>query len=193
MPTIVATSGAANANSYETLVEAEAYFATRLPLAGWENADDKSVLLIMGTRVLDAIARPLRRFVPAQGGGTAYYITRRTWTGAPATTTQKLAWPRTGMYDANGNAIASNVIPQDLKDAESELAGQLGTSDRTLENDVIVQGITSIKAGSVALTFKDMIEARVSPDAVWDLMPASWFAAEVITPALSAEFDVVSW
>jgi hypothetical protein len=192
MATLVATPGAADANSYETLAEALAYFETRSAVPGWENADDQEVLLMMGTRVLDAMARPRKTFVPASANMAAHYITRRTWTGAPATSTQKLAWPRTGMYDANGNAIASNIIPQDLKDALSELAGALGTSDSTVDNDVIVQGLTSVKAGSVALTFKDMIERRVLPDMVWDLMPPSWFTDEVITPAWPALFDVVS-
>jgi hypothetical protein len=96
------------------------------------------------------------------------------------------------MYDANGNAIASTVIPDDLKDATAELAGALGTSDTTLDNDVIVQGITSIKAGSVSLSFKDMIETHVIPDMVWSLMPASWFTDEIITMEKTALFDVVS-
>jgi hypothetical protein len=192
MATIDASVAGIASNSYETLVEAEVYFANRLPLPGWEDAIDKNVQLIMATRLIDAIAMPYKQFIPAQGGVAAYYRIRRTWTGTPATTTQKLAWPRIGMYDGNGNAIPSNVIPPALKDAESELAGQLGMTDRTLDNEVIVQGITSIKAGSVALTFKDMIETRVIPDAVWNLMPPSWFTDEIIIPAMSAEFDVVS-
>ena len=191
MPTIVATPGASNANSYETLIEAQAYFATRLALAGWDSADDQSVLLIMGTRVLDAIARPFKQLVTPTNGAP-YYRIRRQWTGAPASAAQKLAWPRTGMYDQNGNTIASTVIPQDLKDALSELAGQLGNADRTLDNDVIIQGLTSVRAGSVSLSFKDMIETHVLPDAVWNLMPASWFTDEIITPARPALFDVVS-
>lgn len=259
MPTIIATPGAANANSYPTEAEAQAYFDTRLPVAGWDNAADQAVLLIMATRVIDAIARPLKTFVPAQGNIAAYYRTRRTWTGAPASSTQRLAWPRIGMYDGNGNSLdfaitsitvanptivttvrphgrttgdmvfitgsdstpsldgartvtvisatefsvpvnvtaagttgSMTFIPQELKDATAEMAGQLGNADRTLDNDIIVQGITSVRAGSVALTFKDMIETRVLPDAVWDLMPPSWFTAEIITPAMPALFDVVS-
>lgn len=192
MPTIIATPGAANANSFETLVEAQAYFDGRLPLAGWDNAADQNVLLIMGTRVLSAFARPFRTLVRPSNGQSAYYVTRRQWTGSPASSTQKLPWPRTGMYDSNGNAIGSTVIPDDLKDALSELAGQLGTTDTTLDNPVIVQGITSLKAGSVALTFKDMIEQHVLPDMVWNLMPPSWFTDELIEPAMEAQFDVVS-
>jgi hypothetical protein len=189
MATIDATVAGPAANSYETVAEAQAYFDTRLPVAAWDSGDQE-VLLIMATRTINANLRAHTEIFFQNG--VAYRRTHRTWTGAPATTTQKLAWPRTGMFDANGNAIPSNVIPQDLKDAESEMAGQLGTSDRTLDNDVIVQGLTSVRAGSVALTFKEFIETKVLPDAVWALMPSSWFTEEFITPVLLAEFDVVS-
>jgi hypothetical protein len=190
-PTIVATPGATNANSYLTQAEGQTYFDSRLPVAGWDDGD-QVVLLIMATRVLNALARPFRWLVPAQDGVAAHYRTRRQWTGLPASSTQKLAWPRTGMYDGNGNVIASTAIHQDLKEATAELAGQLGNADRTLDNDVQAQGVTSVRAGSVALTFKDMIESKVIPDAVWDLMPPSWFTDELVEPAMPAQFDVVS-
>jgi hypothetical protein len=188
MATLIATPGAANANSYLTLAEAMAYFETRSAVAGWEDADDQSVLLMMATRVMDAMLRPHTVY----NRDTEEYITGRAWTGSPATTTQKLAWPRTGMYDANGNAIPDTDIPSDLKDAVAELAGALGTSDTTVDNDVIVQGITSIKAGSVSLSFKDMIEKHVMPDMVWNLLVPSWYSEQVVTPAQVALFDVVS-
>jgi hypothetical protein len=191
MPVVIdATAGGPNANSYETLIEAQAYFDARLPLAGWDNADDQNVLLVMATRVLDSYATPGRTLV-RPSSGQPYYLVRRQWTGQPATTTQRLAWPRVGMYDRYGRAIASNVIPPELKEAQSELAGQLGTADRTLDNDVVVQGLTSVRAGSVSLSFKDIIEQRVLPDAVWQLMPPSWFTDELIEPAWPAEFDVI--
>jgi hypothetical protein len=188
-----ATVGGATSNSYETIEEAQAYYDTRTPVAGWDNAADQAILLMMGTRVLEAMSRPMKSLV-TKDGQALYYITRRTWTGQPATTTQKLAWPRTGMYDANGNAIPDDVIPQDLKDALAELAGALGTSDSTLDNDVKVQGLTSVRAGSVSLTFKDMIEQHVIPDFVWSLMPPSWFTDETVSYDAGnlALFDVVS-
>jgi len=192
--TVVATAGATNANSYLTLAEAVTYFESRLPVAAWDAAttDTKNRLIVMATRVMNAMARPLVTYYPASNGRGAYYVTSSEWTGTPATTTQRLAWPRIGMYDANGNAISELVIPGDLKDATAELAGSLGTSDTTLDNDVIVQGITSIKAGSVALSYKDMIEKHVIPDFVYSMMPASWFTDEIITMEQSALFDVVS-
>lgn len=190
--TIVATPGAANANSFLTEAEATAYFDARLPLVPpWEDADDPTAALVMATRILSALAQPYRYLISSDKP-PYYYRVRRQWTGLPASTTQRLPWPRTGMYDANGNAIASNVIPEALKEATAELAGQLIIADTTLDNATIVGGIKSVKAGSVAVSFKDMIEAKVLPDAVWNLMPPSWFTAELIEPALSALFDVVS-
>lgn len=191
-PTIISTPGATNANSYESVVEADAYFDSRLPLVPpWDEAESKEVLLTMGTRVLDSMFRGGKVLVPAHGQIDAYYVIRRSWTGAPATTTQRLAWPRTGMFDANGNAIASTVIPQDLKDALSELAGQLQIADRTLDSKVSVQGITSVRAGSVAVTFKDgYIDPRVIPDAVINLIPPSWYTEEDVEGVIEMEFEV---
>jgi hypothetical protein len=189
MPTIIATPAAANANSYLTLVEAQQYFDTRLPLSGWDDADDQSVLLIMATRVLDKLLTPFRSLIVQ--GGVRYYRVRPEWTGTPTTTTQRLCWPRTGMFDQNGNAIGTMIIPQDLKDATAEFAGQLGSDDRTLDNDVIVQGISSLKAGSVALAFRDGNVAQVIPDAVYNLLVNSWMTDELYEPATSAIFDVI--
>ncbi len=190
---IVATPGASNANSYATEAEVDAYFAARLPLnPPWLSAADPTAAMAMATRTLDAYLQPYKELIPAQGGNYAYYRVRAQWTGAPATTTQRLAWPRTGMFDANGNAIPSNVIPDDLKDTVAELAGQLVVADTTLDNAVIVQGLQSVRAGSVALTFKDTIERHVLPDIIFTMMPQSWFTDELIIPAWPAQFDVVS-
>jgi len=190
--TINATPADPNANSYETHDEANAYFESRLPIVPPWLASGEVAALVMATRVLDAGLRPQRLFVPASAGHDAYYRVRRTWSGLPATTTQRLAWPRVGMKDQNGNAIPDTVIPYALKEAQSELAGQLLKGDRTLDNDIIVQGITSLRAGPVSLSFKDSgLFAQVIPDAVWDLMPPSWFINEYFEPVYRAEFDVV--
>ncbi len=191
MATLVATAGASNANSYLTQAEADAYFETRLAASTWEDSDDKEKALMMATRVLDKLLQPYTYLVPAANGVAAHYRTRAHWSGSPSTTTQKLAWPRTGMTDGNGNAIATNVIPQDLKDAVAELAMQLITADRTLDNDVSAQGISSLRVGSIALTFKDQIEANVIPDAVWNLLVPSWVEDETIVAASSAEFEMI--
>jgi len=190
---IDATVAGANANSYATEAEVDSYFLARLPLSPpWTDAADPTAAMVMATRTLDSYAMPHKKITII--GGKPYYVTTRTWTGAPATSTQALAWPRSGMKDSNGNPIPTNVIPKELKAAEAELAGQLVVSDTTLNSDVITQGLTSVRAGSVALTFKDYIPTMVIPDAVWMLMPASWFTEEIIqlTGSGLAQFDVVS-
>jgi hypothetical protein len=192
MPTIIATPAAANANSYETYAEANAYFADRIPITPPWVASGNEAYLITATRMLDMLARPFKTLVPQQGGVPAYYRVRRQWTGAPSTTTQRLAWPRAGMFDGNGNAIDPAAIPRELKDAESELAGYLLKADRTLENDVIAQGITSLRAGSVSLAFKDNLVQQAIPQAVYDILPVGWLTDELVVPALAAQFDVVS-
>jgi hypothetical protein len=191
--TLVTTPGAANANSYCTEAEAVAYFDARLPLdPAWEDADDPTAALAMATRILEGFASAIRVLVAANGNIAAYYRTNRHWTGLPASTTQRLSWPRSGMFDQNGNAIPATVIPEQLKEAEAELAGQLLKADRTLDNDVILQGLTSVKAGSVALTFKQQFTKQLLPDAVLDLLLPGWLTDELVEPATAAFFDVVS-
>lgn len=186
-----ATPGGASANSYLTVEEFATYLETAYEPSEDPNVLDDEPLLALATRTLNA-AYSGRKTLVRTKGESPYYITASTWTGSPATSTQALPWPRTGMYDFNGNEIASDAIPQALKDATAELARQLKSADRTLDSDVSVQGITSIKAGSVSLSFKDMVESKVIPDAVYNLLVPSWLTDESIEPAWPALFDVVS-
>jgi hypothetical protein len=192
MPTLVVTPGAPDANSFASLAEAATYFDERVPLPTlWVASGDASIrALIMAARVLDMLA-DARRSLHVEGT-ERYYRTSPEWTGTAATTTQRLTWPRSGMFDRNGNPIASTVIPRELKEAQSELAGQLLMSDTTLDNATSVGGITNIKAGSVSLSFKEMIERHVIPDAVVEMLVPSWVTDEGYESAYPALFDVVS-
>ena len=186
---VKSTPNGSDSNSFISLDDYAAYHLTRLPLdppvvtAG----DVAARNVIMATRVLSAMA-VARKSLRWDRNGKPYWYTSKSWSGSIATETQALAWGRIGMYDRLGRSIPSDSIPQELKDATAELAGQLGNSDRTLDNDISAQGITSIKAGSVALTFKDMIESHVLPDAVWMLMPASWFTNEIVSYSVTSNF-----
>lgn len=193
MATIIATVNANNANSFITTAEADAYWESRGFTDAWDNADDPDASAIAATRIITAILAPRRVFVPPANGQSGYYMIMPTWTGFPATTTQALPWGRTGMYDRNGNAILSTVIPQELKDATSELAGQMAAADRLIDNDVAVQGITSVKAGSVAVSFgANIMTTKVLPDIVLALLVPSWLTDMRIEPWMNAQFDVVS-
>lgn len=157
-PTLVATAGAVNANSYLTSAEADTYHDSRLSSDDWSgaSANDKIIALIMATRILDAM-----------------YL----WEGYQTSDSdsQALRWPRFGLLHANQlEYVDSNVIPQELKNAAAEFARQLIIEDRTLDDDLEAKKIRSFRAGPVSLTFDSGISARVIPDAVRNLMPSWW-------------------
>ena len=156
MPTIIATPGALDANSYATVAEADAYHATHLYAATWTAATQttKEIALIMATRLLDH-----------------HY----NWAEWAATIDQALQWPRDGVIAYNEREfVPTDEIPQQLKDATSEYARQLIDADRTLDNEIETQGIKALTAGSVSLSFKDSVVAKVIPDAVHFLIPDWW-------------------
>lgn len=199
MATVIATPGASNANSFLTVEEAQAYWDTRVWFSMWDNSDDQEAAIILATRTIMQMMSARREFVRDWAAASRYrsskgdyFIVYPTWTGAPASTTQALAWPRIGMFDRNGNAIPSNVVPQDLKDATAELAGQMSKTDRLIDSDIVAQGISSVKAGSVSLTFRDGVPLlKALPDVVLAMLVPSWLTEMTIQPKYQAEFDVI--
>lgn len=143
---IVATVGSETANSYGTIAEANAYFESHPYPDTWANAstDEKCRALVTATRLLD---------------------TWYEWEGVVASSSQALLWPRDAAYAPNGFLHTTDEIPERIKQATFELAKALLVSDRTADSDIESQGITSIKAGSVALTFQNA-RAKPIPDAV---------------------------
>jgi hypothetical protein len=178
MLTVIETPADPNANSYVTLLEANAYMETRLHSDVWAtfSDDQKNASIISATSWLDACFR---------------------WTGTPTTTTQVLGWPRTGMFTRNEVPIDPMALPFDLKKATSEFAISLATAQRTADNDAANQGISEMKAGPVSLKFADVkgnitdivladaeiirngpdfaYLSRIIPDAVRALIPPSWY------------------
>src|SRR5678810_157099 len=109
MPTVVATVGASNANSFVTVAEGDTYCDARLNASAWTDAedDDKAKAVIEATRELSA----------------------KMWVGSKSTTAQALAWPRAYATDpdaawAGWGYYDSNIVPQRVKDATCELALQ---------------------------------------------------------------------
>lgn len=196
MPAVVSTPpGDATVNSYLSVAEAQLYWDTKLFTSSWDDSPDQDAAVILASRTIDAALAGRKQFYPANGVMPAHFVTNSAWTGARASVNAgKLAWPRSGMLDRNGVAIAETVIPQELKDAVAELAGQLSKEDRSLDNDVAAKGITSITAGPVSLAFaKDGAAfSKPIPEAVWDLLVPSWLSDEVYEPAQQALFDTVS-
>lgn len=113
--TIVATAGAANADSYATLEDANAYFTDRA-IAAWTGTDAaKEAALRRATTYLD----------------NQY---RGKWVGIRYAETQALAWPRVDgfrgyaggvtcpLFDVDGFEIAYDSVPLQIRRATFEAA-----------------------------------------------------------------------
>jgi len=154
---LIATPAAIDANTYVTLAEGNAIHLERLHTEVWDDADDatKNAALVMATRLMDSM------FV---------------WAEYTTTAEQALQWPRSGMISANQQyEIDPFEIPIELKRATAEFARQLITSDTSANSDIETQGIASLSAGGVSLSFREDVKAKVVPDAVTFILPSWWF------------------
>src|SRR5687767_13653613 len=109
-PTLDATAGGANANSYITVADATTYHDAHLYATGWSgaSADNKIISLIWATRLIDA----------------AYEFV-----GEIASDTQALRWPRAAAFDRDGRLLANDEIPAAIEQATAELARHLIAAD----------------------------------------------------------------
>lgn len=156
MPTIVTTVGAANANSYVSVADADTYMASRLHAEAWVDdagATEKEAALIWAARLIDTTVR---------------------FNGTKVTSTQSMAWPRAGLTDESGYDVPENGIPQIIKYLQMELALLLLTTDRTKESQASAAGLTSLRAGPVSLSFKDEIQVKQIPDTLMAMLPMEW-------------------
>lgn len=111
---IVATVGAADANSFVTIAEADAYLAARLNSSAWTGTEPKKQAVVEATRELSAMA----------------------YLGNRVDAVQALSWPRFNARNPDGvsslDVFAIDVLPQRVKDATCELALEFlkaGTTD----------------------------------------------------------------
>lgn len=177
--------GGAASNTFASLAYYKSYLETRLPAPTW-----------LATALAGTIDEQLKvDLIQAQR------ILSRSldWTGSATDNIQILPWPRKGMFNGNGYAIAENVNPNELKDAQSELAIQVRNIDLLSDNQATVKGVKKVKAGSVEVEFQaknksniELIDADLSlldtsldwtriPTAVRLLLVDSWYNRETLT------------
>lgn len=157
--TLIATAGAADQNSFVSLVEFDEFLTTKLrkPVAvTGAYVIDREAALIWATRLVSTLC----------------------WTGSGSTDTQALVWPRTGMLYKTGFAVAIDAIPADLKNATMEMAYLLLVGDPITPASAIFKGISKIKAGSVELQFQKLADlgtaASLVPLSVIAFLPKDW-------------------
>jgi len=142
--TVVATVGAANANSYLSVAAADDLADDYLGPLNWTAAttDNKGRALITATRYLDQLE----------------------WLGSRATTTQSLAWPRSGA-ECGEWSFEDDEIPAPIRQAAFDLAEALLGAPALLRgqgagNAELIPGIpnASLKSARVdviSLEFRD--------------------------------------
>lgn len=150
--TLIATAGASDANSYATVVEADAYHEEHLYATNWSSAATatQDIALVWATRLLDEMME---------------------WSGRKNTQTQALRWPRSLVFGPDGYPVDSSVIPQFLKDATAEFARKLIEEDRTDEGSArTLKGFKKLVVGPIELTVDAYTEKPVMPPSVWSII-----------------------
>lgn len=112
-------------NSYVDEAAADTYFADKYGTAAWTAASsaDKNGALVSATQVLDHLCE---------------------WYGNKASDSQALEFPR--------NYSDANPVPQDVKDAQCEIALNIITEASVSQDSG--DALEELKAGSVTLKFK---------------------------------------
>ena len=130
---LTTTPGASDANSYVSLVEAEAYVATLTFKGAWGTSDPaKEAALMQASELLGQLA----------------------WKGIRSSQAQSLAWPRkdsdgNALEDRDGYPVAVDSIPQCVKNACAEYALRLMGEDRQKDAGALVP--KSLKSGTTVL------------------------------------------
>jgi hypothetical protein len=144
-------TGLANANSFASIAEADAYHAGHLYAATWTNAptDRKTAALIMATRTLDS---------------SAQWVGQRARPGV-----QALGWPRRLAY-LDGVLLDDDIVPTPVKNATAEFARLLLSNDLTADPET--DGIKAINLGDSALEieFREGVKAKRFPSIVGALL-----------------------
>jgi hypothetical protein len=122
---IIVTAGAANANSYGTLAEADAYFANHPDYDSWDESPNQEEALIWAAMRLDEYD----------------------FIGSVATTTQALKWPRIS-DDIFDIVWADTEIPLRLKYAQFELALERIKEVESGTSSVDAQPVSALKIGN---------------------------------------------
>jgi hypothetical protein len=125
----------ANADSYISLADAKTYHTAHDDPTAWTGATD-------------ALLESALKYAAATLDGMF------DWQGQIVNTLQVLAWPRAGSEDREGRTPSNSTIPQQLKDAQCELAAIHLSSALTTTYD---RGgmVKSEQAGPVKVEYQD--------------------------------------
>jgi len=140
------TISAVNYTSYASVAEADPYLAVDpVRSAAWaaDTTDEKGASLVAATRRLDLL----------DWGGEK--------TGGAS---QVEAFPRTGLTYADGTAVSTSEVPQEVEDACILLAGSIAITPADADQGTSGSNIKSAKAGSAQVQFFRATEGSALQD-----------------------------
>lgn len=121
------------ANSYVSQADATIYLSLRLNSSEWTAADSATK---------DAALATMFRLLNEQD-----------WSGEKTDPSQVLPFPRTGLKDREGHAIADDIIPPDLISAQIEGALLLLQDPSLIIAGDTDKNISSLRAGPAAISY----------------------------------------
>lgn len=134
------TIGGASADSYVSLVEADAYFASRFGSDSWTSLSDadQEKALRQATREVDR-----SRFI-----------------GSKWSSEQALQFPRVDTYSDDETAEIPSLVKQATCEQALWVATHAATGGRSVRQQLQSEGVTSFRVGSASETFSgDRLEA----------------------------------
>lgn len=121
-------------NSYATIAEADSYLEDSIDAGlNWVSVDpdSKARALITATRLLD----------------------NQCWVGTKTASSNTLEWPRTGVTDADGNAVDENTVPDQIVNGTIRLAYELSQDPTLASQQNTGSNDKKYVAGSVSIEF----------------------------------------
>jgi hypothetical protein len=95
-------------------------------------------------------------------------LTRQRYIGSLTSSSQILAWPRSGAVDQEGRATPASTIPQAIKDACCEFAKGLLTDEIYANKGN--RGVRKVTVASVSVEYNGQAPEREIPDNVFRLI-----------------------
>lgn len=143
----------ANANSYVSNSDADTYFGDRLNSGKWTDADEttQDQALVTATSIIE----------------------REKFLGARTSDSQDLEFPRTGLTDRYGDAVADNAIPEEVKLATYEMAISLLTNSALQTKGNVSSSRKSVTTGEVEVEYfanKDPRGSATLPPVVYQYL-----------------------
>lgn len=154
-------TGLANADTFATLAEADAFWAAR-EIMEWA-----------------AASAPKRE--AALRAAADYLAFGYVWPGQPLKTTQALCWPRSAALDKQKNSIAPNIVPIAVERAQILLAREALTQDLLRQTDADDSAVVreSVTVGKVSESKEYAASSRKGVD-LQSFVPVDAVLADIV-------------